>query len=245
MLAVLPPITMAAGASFLASDATNLYIAVQGILSGIYRVPKNGGAPVEFVPGVRNVRALSIDDTWLFFTNDNEVRRVRKSDGTNELIATASGSVCEFEADASSLYWLSSSLLYRAPRAGGVASVVRTPRDLAALASDGTTLWVFASTLRTGELFSIALDPLGAAVSRAGGLPGGGCRGVVIDRDAVWVAVGGSTSASVMRVPIGAGAATTVASGQRVMSNMVLTPSYLVCADIVSNRTSTFYRVRR
>jgi len=244
MLAALPLASMFAGASFIVADATDLYVSVQGILSGIYRIPKAGGAPVEFVPGARSVAGLRVDDTWLFFTNGAEVRRVRKSDGMSELIAS-SGNPYALETDASFVYWLANSLLYRAPKASGGAGVVRAPRDVVGHRSDGTTLWTFASTRTGGELFSSPLDPPTAAVSRVGGLPGGGRGVVALDRDAVWLAAGSSLRSSLIRVPAGAGAPVTVAADQGTPFSFVLTPSYVVWLTTASDRTSVFYRVRR
>jgi hypothetical protein len=98
----------AQNASSLAGDHENVYF-VGGDGDTIYRVPRNGGAPVEFVKGETTITAIAVDEKFVYwgeFRSGDPARfaRMPKRGGEVEVIAEV-GEITTFAIVGPYLYW--------------------------------------------------------------------------------------------------------------------------------------------
>ena len=110
-------------------DATSLYFVTYDKTwngpSGLWRMPKEGGEPIELAHTDVNILGLMVDGGDAFFTTDGVLRSVDVA--TGEGLAIASDGVTGFEVSPSTVYWARDKELHQTDRASGEQRRVQFP----------------------------------------------------------------------------------------------------------------------
>ena len=121
-----PVVALMPGADLMAmaADATSVYwLAPRAGKVG--KVPRGGGAPEVLAETTSIVRGMVIDDTDIFWAEDEAVYRVSKAGGKVQTVVAA-GLPDYLAIDGTHVYWYSilAGVIYRAPKKGGAAAKV-------------------------------------------------------------------------------------------------------------------------
>ncbi len=239
-----------------AVDATSVYWTNQGCpLKGgtcegtLVKVPKCGGSPVTLASGLNGPNAVAVDDTSAYWANlGGSVMKVALSGGAPTVLAADAVTAFDIAVDGTSAYWGTSPGVGCTIGAPCPCNVMRvglgggTPVTLASeqpflggLAVDGTNVyWVTQghfpggpggspaaeAAIQDGTVMKIAVGG-GEPTTLASG-QGAPC-GIAVDAESVYwtnvVTCGGdagetsSCDGALMKIPLGGGTPTTLASG--------------------------------
>ena len=142
-----------------AVDDTHVYMTAGQGDHDIMRIVKSGGVPVPLSDSPGAEGGVAIDDTYVYWANDStdEIRRVPKVGGTEEVLGSSSEPQ-GMALDAANIYWADTTdnVVMSAPRDGSSASSIlaadlMTPRTIAV---DAQTVYVVTGS---GHLYGVPI----------------------------------------------------------------------------------------
>jgi hypothetical protein len=204
-----PAVTLASGLDYpdqIAMDATDLYVTVGGSGS-ILRLAKDGSDTATVVTGIGGPSGIVMDETTLYWCDyfGNRIGKAPKAGGATTVLAGEEAPY-RIAAGPTAVYWSSFAAdVTWTLKAGGPVATIASGGNPRTLAVHGDR--VFWTDSKAQEIHSAGLDGQGAQTLAT---LGGFADGIAVDDGGVFAAAGGE----VVKVPLGGGAVTVLASGQ-------------------------------
>jgi hypothetical protein len=219
--------------SLIAVDSTSVYW-VKGASDGsVISVPLDGGAATTLASGQDTPYGIAVDSTSVYWTTSNGAGSVMKvaldGGGPPATLATGQVEAHAIAVDATNVYWVTSGngvtgTVVKVPLDGGSATTLASGQsDPFGIAVDGTNVY-WTSTLgeHDGNGVALAESLGGGTISTLVSAPATGLfdgmasllAGNIASNGTSVYFTGGTDGQSILKVPVGGGAATTLASGQ-------------------------------